>query len=124
MACRAAHRRLARSPTTPTRPAAAGYDYRNALDWSLPPIVAFMTDDITFVGHFQARRPMTIAAGQRHSDLPRQVRVLAAARAVNQLGAFSLAFLTVMMCRVLGASMATAGGVSALFGLATIPSRL
>jgi MFS family permease len=67
---------------------------------------------------------MTIGAGQRHSDLPRQVRVLAAARAVNQLGAFSLAFLTVMMCRVLGASMADAGAVSALFGLATIPSRL
>jgi hypothetical protein len=67
---------------------------------------------------------MTITAAGRSAKLPRQVRVLAAARAVNQLGAFSLAFLTVMMCRVLGASMATAGAVSALFGLATIPSRL
>lgn len=63
-------------------------------------------------------------AVRRHVEVPRQVRVLAAARAVNQLGAFSLAFLTVMICRVLGASMATAGAVSALFGLATIPSRL
>ncbi len=63
-------------------------------------------------------------AARRQVELPRTVRVLAGARAVNQLGAFSLAFLTVMMCRVLGASMATAGAVSAMFGLATIPSRL
>jgi MFS family permease len=67
---------------------------------------------------------MPIMAARRHAEVPRQVRVVAAARAVNQLGAFSLAFLTVMMCRVLGASMASAGAVSALFGLATIPSRL
>jgi dipeptide/tripeptide permease len=67
---------------------------------------------------------MALAAARRHAGTPRQVRVLVAARAVNQLGAFSLAFLTVLMCRVLGASMATAGAVSALFGLATIPSRL
>jgi MFS family permease len=65
----------------------------------------------------------TAAAG-RHGEIPRQVRILVAARAVNQLGAFSLAFLTVMLCRVLGAGLATAGAVSALFGLATIPSRL
>jgi Major Facilitator Superfamily len=63
-------------------------------------------------------------AGRRHGGVPRQVRVLAAARAVNQLGAFSLAFLTVMLCRVMGASLATAGAVSALFGVATIASRL
>ncbi|TVZ03666.1 MFS transporter [Trebonia kvetii] len=56
--------------------------------------------------------------------LPRQVRILAAARAVNQLGAFSLAFLTVLLSRDLGASLGTAGAVAALFGLATIPSRL
>jgi MFS family permease len=56
--------------------------------------------------------------------VPREVRVLVAARAVNQLGAFSLAFLTVMTCQVMGASLAIAGAVSALFGLATIPSRL
>ncbi len=54
----------------------------------------------------------------------RQIRVLAAARAVNQLGAFSLAFLTVLLSRELGASLGTAGAVCALFGLATIPGRL
>ena len=67
---------------------------------------------------------MAITAARLHGGVPRQVRVLAAARAVNQLGAFSLAFLTVMLCRVLGASLATAGAVSALFGVATIASRL
>jgi hypothetical protein len=67
---------------------------------------------------------MAITAAWRRGGVPRQVRVLAAARAVNQLGAFSLAFLTVMLCRVLGASLATAGVVSALFGVATIASRL
>ncbi len=55
---------------------------------------------------------------------PRQVRLLVAARAVNQLGAFSLAFLTVLMCRTFGASLTVAGIVAAAFGLATIPSRL
>ena len=66
---------------------------------------------------------MAIAA-QQSGEVPRQVRILVAARAVNQLGAFSLAFLTVMLCRVLGASLGTAGAVSALFGVATIASRL
>jgi MFS family permease len=56
--------------------------------------------------------------------LPRRVRLLVAARAVNQLGAFSLAFLTVLLSRGLGASLVAAGAVSAGFGLATIPSRL
>ena len=56
--------------------------------------------------------------------LPRRVRLLVAARAVNQLGAFSLAFLTVLLSRSFGASLAVAGAVSAGFGLATIPSRL
>jgi MFS family permease len=63
-------------------------------------------------------------AVRRRGGVPRQVRILAAARAVNQLGAFSLVFLTVMLCRVMGASLATAGAVSALFGVATIASRL
>ena len=56
--------------------------------------------------------------------LPRHVRLLIAARAINQFGAFSLAFLTVLLNRELGASLAAAGAVSAAFGLATIPSRL
>ncbi|HEX4791078.1 MAG TPA: MFS transporter [Actinospica sp.] len=58
------------------------------------------------------------------SRLPGRVRLLIAARAVNQLGAFSLAFLTVLLNRDLGASLTAAGAVSAAFGLATIPSRL
>ena len=57
-------------------------------------------------------------------SLPRHVRLLVAARAINQFGAFSLAFLTVLLSRDLGASLATAGTISAAFGLATIPSRL
>ncbi|MBR7827735.1 MFS transporter, partial [Actinospica sp. MGRD01-02] len=56
--------------------------------------------------------------------LPRHVRLLIAARAINQLGAFSLAFLTVLLNQELGASLVAAGAVSAAFGLATIPSRL
>jgi MFS family permease len=57
-------------------------------------------------------------------ELPARVRLLIAARAVNQLGAFSLAFLTVLLSRGFGASLAAAGAISAGFGLATIPSRL
>ena len=56
--------------------------------------------------------------------MPAHVRLLVAARAVNQLGAFSLVFLTVLLCRDFGASLTVAGLVTALFGLATIPSRL
>jgi Major Facilitator Superfamily len=57
-------------------------------------------------------------------DVPGRVRLLVAARAVNQLGAFSLAFLTVLLSRGFGASLPAAGAVSAGFGLATIPGRL
>lgn len=56
--------------------------------------------------------------------LPKQVKALIVARAVNQLGGFSLAFLTVLLTRDFGAGLMTAGIVSAAFGLATIPSRL
>ncbi len=56
--------------------------------------------------------------------LPRTVRLLIVARAVNRLGAFSLAFLTVLITTSFGASAAVAGYISAAFGLATIPSRL
>ena len=56
--------------------------------------------------------------------LPKQVKALIVARAVNQLGGFSLAFLTVLLTRDFGASLMAAGLVSAAFGLATIPSRL
>lgn len=56
--------------------------------------------------------------------LPRTVRLLVVARAVNRLGAFSLAFLTVLIATGFGAGTTVAGYVSAAFGLATIPSRL
>ncbi|WP_235215355.1 MFS transporter [Phaeacidiphilus oryzae] len=56
--------------------------------------------------------------------LPRTVWLLVLARAVNRLGAFSFSFLTVLATTGFGASAATAGCVSAGFGLATIPSRL
>jgi hypothetical protein len=65
-----------------------------------------------------------LSRAEAASPLPRQVWLIALARAVNQLGAFSLAFLTIFLCRVLGASLTAAGLVAATFGLATIPSRL
>ena len=55
---------------------------------------------------------------------PRPVRALVLARAVNQLGAFAMSFLAVALVHVYGASLVTAGWVVALFGLATVPSRL
>lgn len=56
--------------------------------------------------------------------LPRGIRLLIVARAVNRLGAFSLSFLSVLISTDFGVSAATAGLVSAAFGLATVPSRL
>jgi MFS family permease len=55
---------------------------------------------------------------------PRPVLALVLARAVNQLGAFAMSFLAVALVEVYGASLVTAGSVVALFGLATVPSRL
>jgi len=55
---------------------------------------------------------------------PRPTLVLVAARAVNQLGAFAMSFLTVTLVTTYGASLGTAGLVVGVFGLATIPSRL
>ncbi|WP_063771859.1 MFS transporter [Kitasatospora mediocidica] len=60
----------------------------------------------------------------RPDPLPRTVRLLLLARTVNQLGAFSLPFLTALICADHGVRPTTAGLVSAAFGLATIPSRL
>ncbi|MET7720586.1 MFS transporter [Streptomyces mirabilis] len=65
---------------------------------------------------------MGAAQGGKH--LPRTVRLLIVARAVNRLGAFSLSFLTVLITTSFGASTVVAGYISAAFGLATIPSRL
>lgn len=55
-------------------------------------------------------------------DLPRAVWVLVGARAVNRLGAFTLPFLGVVLAEE--ADLATVGLLLALFGLATIPSRI
>lgn len=55
---------------------------------------------------------------------PRPLLVLVFARAVNALGGFALSFLTVTLVDTYGASLATAGRVVAVFGLATIASRL
>ncbi|MGW0903126.1 MFS transporter [Streptomyces sp. NPDC002853] len=52
------------------------------------------------------------------------MRLLIVARAVNRLGAFSMSFLTVLLTTSFGVSTAVAGAVNAVFGLATIPSRL
>ncbi|MFE1952847.1 MFS transporter [Streptomyces sp. NPDC059524] len=60
----------------------------------------------------------------RPEPLPRTVRMLLLARTVNQLGAFSLPFLTALISADHAAGLTTAGLVTAAFGLATIPSRL
>ena len=59
-----------------------------------------------------------------HERLPREARVLIAARAVDRLGGFTMGFLPVLLVAAYGASLRTAGLVAAGFGLATIPSRL
>ncbi|MDQ2756251.1 MAG: MFS transporter [Actinomycetota bacterium] len=60
----------------------------------------------------------------RRRDLPAAVWALVVARAVNRLGAFTLPFLAVILHDELSASLSTAGLVVAVFGVATIPSRL
>ncbi|MFR9797368.1 MFS transporter [Streptomyces sp. MS06] len=64
------------------------------------------------------------AQSRKNLPLPRTVRLLIAARAVNRMGAFSLPFLTVLITTRFGTGTAVAGCVSAAFGLATVPSRL
>ncbi|GAA1647254.1 MFS transporter [Kribbella alba] len=70
---------------------------------------------------------MTVATGTERpswTGLPAAVRLLVIARAVNRLGAFTLPFLAVVLTVELGATVAEAGLVMTLFGLATIPSRI
>ncbi len=59
-----------------------------------------------------------------HVGLPRTVRVLVIARVANRIGAFTLPFLAVYLTVNHGATVAQAGLVLALFGVASIPSRL
>jgi len=56
--------------------------------------------------------------------LSRTVWILVAARAVNELGAFTLPFLAFTLVQELDATVSQAGYLLAVFGLATIPSRL
>ncbi|RFU42310.1 MFS transporter [Actinomadura logoneensis] len=56
--------------------------------------------------------------------MPRSVWMLAVARGVNQLGAFSVPFLAALTVARFGVSPATGGLVTAAFGVATVPSRL
>ena len=60
----------------------------------------------------------------RTTRLSRTVWILVIARAVNRLGAFTLPFLTVTLVEEFDATLVEAGWVLAVFGLATIPSRL
>jgi MFS family permease len=52
------------------------------------------------------------------------VRILVAARVVDRLGGFTLAFLPLLLVSAYGASLRTAAVVGTAFGLATIPGRL
>jgi len=56
--------------------------------------------------------------------LPRVVWLVVVGRAINQLGAFTLPFLTVALTVRFGVSVAVAGALMAVFGGATIASRL
>jgi hypothetical protein len=58
------------------------------------------------------------------TPLPRPVRALLLARTVNRLGAFSVPFLAALLATDYHAGLASAGLVTAFFGLASIPSRL
>lgn len=67
---------------------------------------------------------MSIAAQAVRPRLPGAVWVLVVARAVNRIGAFTLPFLGVVLTVEFGASLSETGLILALFGAATIPSRL
>ena len=56
--------------------------------------------------------------------LSRAVWILVVARAVNRIGAFTLPFLGVVLTVEFGASLGETGLIMAVFGAATIPSRL
>ena len=58
------------------------------------------------------------------AGLPRVVWLVVVGRAVNQLGAFTLPFLTIALTARFGVSVAVAGTLMAVFGAATIASRL
>jgi len=59
-----------------------------------------------------------------HDRLPAVVWLLVVGRAVNQLGAFTLPFLTIALTQRFGVSIPLVGALMAVFGAATIASRL
>ncbi|WP_020141709.1 MFS transporter [Terracoccus sp. 273MFTsu3.1] len=65
-----------------------------------------------------------MARPPRTPSLPPRLRVLIAARCVNRLGGFSMAFLGVLLVRELGAGAAETALALTCFGVATIPSRI
>ena len=65
---------------------------------------------------------MSIVTATR--GLSRTVWILIVARAVNKIGAFTLPFLGVVLTVEFKASLTQTGGILAVFGAATIPSRL
>lgn len=67
---------------------------------------------------------MSVTAPVSWRGLSPTVWVLVAARAVNKIGAFTLPFLGVVLTVEFGASLAQTGLILAVFGAATIPSRL
>ncbi|GAA3695450.1 hypothetical protein GCM10022399_09990 [Terrabacter ginsenosidimutans] len=60
----------------------------------------------------------------RAAPLPARLWVLIAARCVNRLGGFSMAFLGVLLARELGAGPGEIALALTCFGVATIPSRI
>jgi MFS family permease len=64
------------------------------------------------------------AVPSRWRALPAPVWLLVVARTVNRLGAFTLPFLAVVLVDDFSVRVQTAGMIVALFGVATIPSRL
>jgi len=72
----------------------------------------------------QGRHPIEDPIHATRGRWPRGLIALLVARAVNQLGAFAMAFLAVTLVTVYDVDLSTAGMVVSLFGLATIPSRL
>ena len=67
---------------------------------------------------------VTDNSGNTSHSLPTPVQALIVARAVNRLGAFALPFTAVILVEDFATSVTTAGSIVALFGLASIPSRL
>ncbi|MBW3086835.1 putative MFS-type transporter YfcJ [Austwickia sp. TVS 96-490-7B] len=78
-------------------------------------------ETIIVIMDFTSKRENFVDSCRR---FPIEMWVLVVARTVNRIGAFTLPFLAVVLTDNFGASMNAAGLVVALFGAATIPSRI